>query len=348
MLCDNRSTFEPFEDQGIVQIRPAYAELLHLLDGWGGTVRNTREGCAVSYQGRDELVSLIRLLRGLPNGSREEISFRIMDGATPQQHHPWTMAEQLGPENDQCDMLNIILDQQFTSHMQPIVDRCEQIVAYEFLLRPAKNGRPFPPQRLFDTARRAGLHYFLDREARNAAIEASAKWLPSGVKRFINFLPSSISDPKKSLVQTFRVLESHHLDPCDFVFEVVETERIDDIQHLQAIFDTYRKHGISLAMDDVGAGYSTLEQMVLLKPDYVKIDRSLIDHCEQNSVKQQQLQMITRTAHEFGAKVLAEGIERREEFQYCRQIGIELAQGYLFGKPAERPLKGPQSQLMLC
>lgn len=348
MLCDNPSTFEPIEDQGTVHIRPAYAELLHLLDEWGSAVCNTREGCAVTYEGRDELVSVIRLLQNLPSASRKRLSFCITDGALPQQRHPWTSVEQLGPESEHSDMLNIILDQQFTSHMQPIVDPNERIVAYEFLLRPTKDGRSFLPYKLFDSARHAGLHYYLDHAARNSAIEASARWLPGGVKRFINFLPSSMFDPEKSLAQTFRVIDLLQLDPHDFVFEVVETERIDDTEHLQVIFDIYRKHGIAMAMDDVGAGYSTLEQMVLLKPDYVKIDRSLIDRCEQSCVKQRQLTMITRTAHEFGAKVLAEGIERREEFQYCREIGIELAQGYLFGKPADRPLKGPQSQLVLC
>lgn len=239
-----------------------------------------------------------------------------------------------------AELVSIILEHQFSSHMQPIVDASEQIIGYEFLLRPAENGKSFSSYELFEVARETGLHSFLDRTARITAIETSALFLPHGVKRFVNFLPSSIYNPDYCLTHTFEAIERLSLDPKDFVFEVVETEQIQHMSILQHIFEVYRSRGMSVALDDVGAGYSTIELMSRLEPDFVKIDRSLIDRCDQDSTKQQKILHIVEMSSRFGGQVLAEGIERMEEFEFCRSIGIELAQGYYFGKPAAQPPDG--------
>jgi EAL domain-containing protein (putative c-di-GMP-specific phosphodiesterase class I) len=240
-----------------------------------------------------------------------------------------------------ADLVSIILEHQFSSHMQPIVDASEQIIGFEFLLRPAEQGRPFSAYELFEVARDTGLHSFLDRTARIAAIETSAVLLPHGVKRFVNFLPSSIYNPEYCLTHTFETIERLSLDPKDFVFEVVETEQIQHMSILQHIFEVYRSHGMSVALDDVGAGFSTIEVMNRLEPDFVKIDRSLVDHCDQDLTKQQQIIDIVEMSRQFGGRVLAEGIERIEEFDFCRSVGIDLAQGYYFGKPTAYPPQGP-------
>lgn len=232
-----------------------------------------------------------------------------------------------------AELVSIILEHQFSSHMQPIVDASEQIIGYEFLLRPAENGKPFSSYELFEVARETGLHSFLDRTARIIAIETSALFLPHGVKRFVNFLPSSIYNPEYCLTHTFDAIERLALDPKDFVFEVVETEQIQHMSILQHIFEVYRSRGMSVALDDVGAGYSTIELMNRLEPDFVKIDRSLIDRCDQDSTKQEKILDIVEMSSRFGGQVLAEGIERMEEFEFCRSIGIELAQGYFLVNP---------------
>ncbi len=249
----------------------------------------------------------------------------------------WLSWEQLEIRFSHDNLINIISNHDFCSYLQPIVNVTEEIVGFEFLLRPLQNGSYFQPHELFEIARQTGFHSFLDRAARVSAIESSAKLLPKGIKRFINFLPSSIYNPKYCLTHTFEAMERLNQDPEDYVFEVVETEKIADIAHLQTIFAEYRRQGMHVALDDVGTGYSTVELMCSLKPDYVKIDRALISFCDEDAVKQSAILNIMSRAAEFGAKVLAEGIERREEFLFCRDIGVDLAQGYLFGKPEEQP-----------
>ncbi|KKO55233.1 EAL domain-containing protein [Paenibacillus sp. DMB20] len=338
MFCDNCGTIEPIGDQGTVHIRPAFAQLTLLLQNSGHAVKKTPEGCSVAYSGREEMFSLVQLMKCLSSSVRQQLFFCITGKGVPLDRRKWIPLHLFEERSKHYDVFNIILGKHFTSFMQPIVNRDETVIAYEFLLRPRQNGPSFQPHKLFEAARLIGLHSILDRAARISAIEASALWLPKGIKRFVNFLPSSIYNPEYCLTHTLDAIQRLSLDPADFVFEVVETEEVDDVKHLQAIFEVYRRNGISVAMDDVGAGYSTLEQMIRLKPDYVKIDRSLIDRCDENPEQQQFLLTIANTAREFGACVLAEGIERRQEFEFCCSIGVELAQGYLFGKPAERPL----------
>ncbi|WJH37134.1 EAL domain-containing protein [Paenibacillus sp. CC-CFT747] len=240
---------------------------------------------------------------------------------------------------EQHPLVSIIQENQFTSFLQPILSlREDRITAYECLLRPSPEGSSFRPFELFETARETGLHSFLDRSARISAIETTARLLERGIKRFVNFLPSSIYNPNYCLSHTFAAIDRLEQDPQDFVFEVVETEKIEDIRHLQTIFEVYKKNGMKVALDDVGSGFSTIEVMRRLEPDYVKIDRGLVDHCDEDESKQEEIRRIRELAHSYGGQVLAEGIERNEELAFCRSIGLDLAQGYLIGKPSDKPL----------
>lgn len=119
---------------------------------------------------------------------------------------------------------------------------------------------------------------------------------------------------------------------------MVETEKIIDIEHLKNVFATYKRSGMKVALDDVGAGFSTVDMLTLLQPDYVKIDRHYIQNCDQEKEKQHFLKEVIHIANELSIHVLAEGIERKEELDYCREIGIPLAQGYYIGKPSPNPL----------
>lgn len=245
------------------------------------------------------------------------------------------------------DLFHIMQNRLFTSHMQPIVRLDDGAVfGYEFLLRPAGDEHPFKPFELFQAAAEAGLHSFLDREARISAIEVSAKHLPRGLKRFINFLPSSIYNPNYCLSHTFQAVERNGLDPADLVFEVVETEKIEDFPHLLSIFRVYQANGMKVALDDVGSGFNTIDVLKQLKPDYVKIDRHLVDGCDTDEAKQAKILEIQKHAADLGAFVLAEGMERREEWAFCRSAGITLAQGYLIGRPESVPLNRDRFELI--
>ncbi|KIL45853.1 EAL domain-containing protein [Jeotgalibacillus soli] len=237
---------------------------------------------------------------------------------------------------------------ELTSHLQPIVElQSGGIYGYESLLRSNKSQEHFSPGELFSVASSTGLHSMLDQRAREEAIKAKKKYIRPGLKSFINFLPSTIYNPEFCLKHTFQVVDKYQVDPGDLVFEVVETEKIVDIDHLKAVFKTYKREGIKVALDDVGAGFSTIEILKLLEPDYVKIDRSYISFCDTDSQKQIFLKEVHHLSKELGIKILAEGIERQQELEICREIGFDLGQGYLFGKPSEAAIEPDCSSLLI-
>ena len=337
MSCTDCSAIEPIEDEGIVSLRPASSILTSELGSMGFIYIGNPDDGKILYHSREELQSLLKAIERLEKELTLTLSIYIAGSSPNVFTERWVPLSQLLIRLSNQKLIDIISNTEFSSHMQPIVNRAENIVGFEFLLRPKPGGSPFQPYELFEMARQTGFHSFLDRAARISAIEASAALLPQGIKRFINFLPSSIYNPRYCLTHTFAAIERLAQDPRDFVFEVVETESIRDITHLRSIFTEYRRQGMLVALDDVGSGFSTLEVMSNLQPDYVKIDRSIISYCEEDAEKQKTILDIIERVSQYGGQVLAEGIERREEFIFCRDLGIDLAQGYLFGKPEDRP-----------
>jgi EAL domain-containing protein (putative c-di-GMP-specific phosphodiesterase class I) len=341
MNCSGCSPIHPIEDQGTLYIRPISPALLEALQMQGRHVEHSDELIWMHFLNLESAQQCIEDILNIEATLPDKVTVQVTPLCGQVNADGWISLSMQEARLKHADLVSIILEHQFSSHMQPIVDASEQIIGFEFLLRPAEQGRLFSAYELFEVARDTGLHSFLDRTARIAAIETSAVLLPHGVKRFVNFLPSSIYNPEYCLTHTFETIERLSLDPKDFVFEVVETEQIQHMSILQHIFEVYRSHGMSVALDDVGAGFSTIEVMNRLKPDFVKIDRSLIDHCDHDLNKQQQIIDIVEMSRRFGGRVLAEGIERIEEFEFCRSVGIDLAQGYYFGKPTAYPPQGP-------
>ncbi|MEC3885049.1 EAL domain-containing protein [Halobacillus sp. HZG1] len=226
----------------------------------------------------------------------------------------------------------------FESHLQPIVDmKNNRVYGYESLLR--TKDLSVPPGELFSYASRSGLQSMLDQKARRTAVKAKSEHLNVGEKIFINFLPSTIYVPEFCLKHTFQIVKEFNIDPEDLVFEVVETEKIDDVEHLKSILETYKASGMKVALDDVGSGYSTLEMLSLLQPDYLKIDRSYIQNCHKDVNNQAFLFDVMERAKQLNIHVLAEGIELQEEWDWLQRIGVDFGQGYYIGKPQAVPEK---------
>ncbi|MEK3874897.1 EAL domain-containing protein [Paenibacillus sp. FSL H8-0122] len=336
MNCVDCADIDPIEDQGELKLRPCSDPLAAAIRNAGYEAFETSKTCIIPYHRKEELLKLIEMLVAAKDIA-DSLSVCVKSKGAPAAPDRWLTFDQLKVRFANENLVSIIMSHDFCSHMQPIVNFSEEIVGFEFLLRPLPQGSYFQPYELFEIARRTGFHSFLDRAARISAIETGSKLLPKGIKRFINFLPSSIYNPKYCLTHTFEAIRRLDQNPEDYVFEVVETEQISDIAHLRAIFAEYRQQGMRVALDDVGAGYSTVELMSSLQPDYVKVDRSLISFCDRDEGKQRMLREIISRAGEFGASLLAEGIERREEFLVCRDLGMDLGQGYLFGLPEDKP-----------
>lgn len=223
------------------------------------------------------------------------------------------------------------------SYSQPIVDANEEIYAYEVLSRfTREDGSLIYPNEIFTAARTRGRLYALDRLCRMTAVRYSAILKK---KTFINFIPTSIYSPEFCLQSTVQLANQLEINPNQFVFEVVESDKVDDIEHLKKILNYYKDKGFQYALDDVGEGYSTLEMLTDLQPQYMKLDIKYVQGVCNDPEKQKVAKLFLKKALEVNATPLAEGIESREDFKWLKQNGYQLFQGYLFGKPSIDPIR---------
>jgi EAL domain-containing protein (putative c-di-GMP-specific phosphodiesterase class I) len=245
--------------------------------------------------------------------------------------------------------LNLLEDQEFfdivnnesiTSHFQPIIDmRTNTIFGYEALARGVRaDGSLMYPDELFAKSKRNDFNFRLDKLCRESALKTAAT-KKVHQKVFINFIPTAIYDPEFCLASTQKWANQLEFDPSQIIFEVVETELVKDQKHLRSILEFYREKGYKIALDDVGEGYSSLNMLIELQPDIIKVDRNIIDGIDKNELKQSVYRALFNLAREHGIEVLAEGIETASELEMIKSIGVDYAQGYYFAKPSAEPVR---------
>ena len=255
----------------------------------------------------------------------DHIKFRIFEEKW-QPFRDWPMMQSLQWVDD------IIMQKRITCYAQPIVNKKGTITAYEMLARFIhEDGKLLPPFEVFEAAKTRGRLYALVRLCRMEAVRASAG-LSGNI--FINFIPTSIYSPEHCLTSTIQTAEQIGVSPSKFVFEVVETEKVDDLEHLKNILGFYKKRGFKYALDDVGEGYSTIELLQEIKPHYMKLDKKYVQGVAGDENKQKVAQTMLEAALQVDSVPLAEGIEEEEDYVWLRDQGFQLFQGYLFGRPS--------------
>ncbi len=237
---------------------------------------------------------------------------------------------------------DLLEEERVISHFQPIVHAAEptRVFAHEALLRGLDPvGELIPPGRLFDAARDAGFLFQLDLLARRTAIYDAARNDLTGCL-FINFNPTAIYDPTFCLRTTVAAIDATGFSRDQIVFEVTESDRAQDAGHLQRILTFYRSAGFQIALDDFGSGYSSLNLLHQLRPDFLKLDIELIRGVHADPYKALIARKILETARELGLQTIAEGIETPEELSWVQAHGADFVQGYLLGRPASVPRRG--------
>jgi EAL domain-containing protein (putative c-di-GMP-specific phosphodiesterase class I) len=230
---------------------------------------------------------------------------------------------------------DIIENSSLTAHFQPIIDmKTNEIFAYEALTRGVlANGELMYPDVLFAKSERNDMNFTLDRMCRETALKTTAV-KKIDAKVFINFIPTSIYDPEFCLASTVKWAKQLEFDPKNIVFEVVETQNVEDKEHLKKILNYYREKGFLIALDDVGEGYSSLNMIIDIKPDIIKVDRNIIENIDKDTMKQSIYKALRSICIDNNIKILAEGIETPYELEKIKEIGVDYAQGYYFARPS--------------
>jgi len=248
--------------------------------------------------------------------------------------------DELAPAAD-SPLAGILARRELETWFQPIFDRDDTVWGYECLMRARdSNGEVISPAAIFGWAHQENLLFMLDRVARETHIASAAAHASSvgpDARFLINFQPTVIYEPEYCLRTTFEALDGTTLSPERFIFEVVETEQVDDHAHLRSILDHYRANGFGVALDDVAAGYSGLTLMAELEPDLIKIDRQLVARAPESKGHADICSSLVALARRSEKQVLAEGIETEAQFQCMCRLGVDLFQGFLFGRPDPIP-----------
>lgn len=223
------------------------------------------------------------------------------------------------------------------AHLQPIMDlRTSYIFGHEALARSNALGEPVGGGQLVQAAVAHKAMNELEKNAAQAAAKAMSRMEPDG-KLFINLLPSTLACPTR--------LIDHLLSPFAeaggslerTVVELVESEAMDPILVRQGI-DRIRRAGAMAALDDVGSGHAAPALIEQLRPDVVKLDRSLLKLTGRGP---ELLRALVDCSHDIGAVVVIEGIETESDLDLARSSGADLGQGWHIGRPAVQPATMP-------
>lgn len=234
------------------------------------------------------------------------------------------------------------LDFEITMAYQPIVDiQTRRVYAYEALVRGKDgSGAGAVLSRVTDDNR-----YRFDQTCRVKAIEIAAR-LGLDTRLSINFLPNAVYDPKTCIRATLAEAARHGFPIEQIMFEVTESEPVRDPVHLQGIFNEYRNQGFITAIDDFGAGFAGLNLLSQFRPEIIKLDMGLCQGIADDKVKRAIAEGIISTATSLEIKVIAEGIERKEDLETLAGMGVNLFQGYLLARPEVEALPVPDYSVL--
>jgi EAL domain-containing protein (putative c-di-GMP-specific phosphodiesterase class I) len=228
---------------------------------------------------------------------------------------------------------------QMRPHFQPIVDLATgQAYGREALMRGRLGAVEVRGGELMAAAEAHDALFSFDYRARTAALEIGLPLLPDGEVLFVNLDPRAALDVDSTVRTTWPVVARMNADPSRICIEVIRPERVPDRDMLAEMVDAHRRRGAQIALDDLSCGTEALLCLEALRPDIAKIDVVLTQGIQHSDARRKLVAALVELAHEMGAKVVAEGIERVDEFHTMRELAVDLGQGFYFGQPTERPM----------
>lgn len=231
------------------------------------------------------------------------------------------------------ELQRILSGRLLTPLFQPLVSLSDgSILGYEALIRGPSDSALHSPLLLFKTAQTFDLLEPLELLCRQLSIQAFADSGAAG-QLFLNVNPMLLltSDHPSGLTKSY--IHQAGLAPERIVIELSEQFQVEDTELFVSAVKHYREFGFNIAIDDLGSGFSGLKLWSELQPDIVKIDRYFVDQLHRDPIKKAFVKNIIELAKSTGSLIVAEGIETSEELLFCRELGADIGQGYLLGRP---------------
>ncbi|QDR83350.1 GGDEF domain-containing protein [Sporomusa termitida] len=235
------------------------------------------------------------------------------------------------------ELITIIKNKEIVPVYQPIVNlNTGRIMGFEALSRGPAGSPLHYPLELFRVAVDNGKLLVLEQICREAAVSHLTS-LGRDQRLFLNMNAEVVKDPdfRGGLTKTLVIRQG--LNPEQITFEITERTAITDFDSFSKSLSHYRAQGYSIAIDDAGAGYSSLQSIAELRPNYIKLDRSLVHDVDKDPLKQAMVDAMTRLAAVIHSKIIAEGIETADELAMLISKGVHYGQGFLLARPGLPP-----------
>ncbi|HEU0188064.1 MAG TPA: GGDEF domain-containing protein, partial [Gallionellaceae bacterium] len=234
-------------------------------------------------------------------------------------------------------LYDILQQRKLTALFQPIMDMKSGVfLGYEGLIRGPSDSPLHSPVNLFSAANQQNLTLEVEMLCRQIVLETFVELDLPG-RLFLNVSPETLLHPSFKDGQTLACMAKVGLSPERVVIEITENQPTYDFSAMCKALLHYRAMGFQIAIDDLGAGFSSLRLWSELRPEFIKIDMHFVQGVDTDPVKLQFLKSIQQIAQSCGTRVIAEGIETRAELAVINEIGIEFGQGYCIARPQPTP-----------
>jgi EAL domain-containing protein (putative c-di-GMP-specific phosphodiesterase class I) len=216
---------------------------------------------------------------------------------------------------------------------QPVFDLASgEMIGMEALSRGPRGSEFESGETLFSLAERTELLVPLERVCRQRSLEAAAYANPAQ-QIFLNLSPAAASDPEFLGPLFQEQVQSLGIEPDRIVLEITERTYAVYEGLFREVLSKFRQQNFRIAVDDVGTGYSNLSSLAEIEPDYLKFDNVFVRGIDRRRVKQDLLEALMSFARKMKTKVIAEGIESKEELKVLQSLGVPYGQGFLLARP---------------
>jgi EAL domain-containing protein (putative c-di-GMP-specific phosphodiesterase class I) len=221
---------------------------------------------------------------------------------------------------------------QFYHHYQPIYDiQNGGVIGYESLFR---TENLMNPEITFNHARKNKKLYELDSRSVHKALSTyiNAGYFIKHENLFLNVFPSTLINPLFHAL-IYKIINENGISRQQIIFELNENELID-FENLKSSIEKLRNLGYRIAIDDFGKGFTSIQSIIELKPDFVKLDKYFVEGLINSEPKKDIIKYLNHFCHKYNSNLIIEGVEDQTCLEFLKSLGVQFAQGYHLGEPA--------------
>jgi diguanylate cyclase (GGDEF)-like protein len=309
---------------------------------------NEGEMLAVPAVANDKVVAILAAWG--PGSSKDliptlEAAAAMLAGAWATENRPelsrFASASTSKPSAQLRSAVGALLDGgEMASALQPIVRLFDRtVIGYEALARFPPSPQFATPDELFATASSVHMESSVDLACLRAALTEAPQLADANL--FVNVLIGTLLDERRGLAELESAVHAARLDPSSIVLEFSERDPVPDLARLQRIATQLRSRGYRIAVDDAGAGHASMQVIAELRPEFIKVDRSLVHALDADRARRGLMVSLLSFSGHIGARLIAEGIETERELETLLSVGVEFGQGWLLGRPVlTKPVEG--------